>query len=116
MENKRRILRLNVGDFVEIRPLNETAKVCKGKAKDLSLMGICFSSDTEWKKGQVLLIDYFLPEELDSIKLKIVVAWSEFIDPEHGYFCGGEIIDVEPSKETQFATYYFKKLQQRFST
>ncbi|MCF7907997.1 MAG: hypothetical protein K9L86_03890 [Candidatus Omnitrophica bacterium] len=113
MENKRRILRLNVGDFVEIRPLSEVGKVHKGKAKDISPMGICFSSDTEWKTGQVLLIDYFIPEELDSIQLKLVVAWSEFIDPESGYFCGGELIDVEPSKETTFATYYFKRLQDR---
>jgi len=116
MENRRRLIRLNVGDFVEVRPLKEVGKTYKGKAKNLSLMGICFSSEVEWKKGQVLLIDYFIPEELDSIQLKIVVVWSEFIDPENGYFCGGELIDVEPSKESIFATYYFKKLQERFST
>ena len=68
MENRRRLLRLNVGDFVEVRALDEVGKVYKGKAKDISLMGICFSSDTEWKNGQVLLIDYFIPEELDSIQ------------------------------------------------
>lgn len=116
MENKRRILRLNVGDFVEIRPLNEVGRLHKGRTKDLSLVGICFSTDTEWKKGQVLLIDYFIPEELDSIKLKLVVVWSEFIDPENGYFCGGELIDVESSKQSVFATYYFKKLQDRLSS
>jgi len=116
MQNKRRLVRLNVGDFVEVRPLSEVGKVCKGKAKDLTLMGICFSSEVEWKKGQVLFIDYFIPEELDSIQLKLVVIWSEFIDPENGYFCGGELIDVESSKASIFATYYFKKLQERFPT
>lgn len=114
MENKRRLIRLNVGDFLEIQPLFEEGKLYKGKSKDFSLMGICFSSQVEWEKGQVLLIDYFIPEELDSVKLKIVVVWSEFIDVENGYFCGGEIIEVEEPKQEKFANYYFKKLQERF--
>ncbi|MBU2266365.1 MAG: PilZ domain-containing protein [Candidatus Omnitrophica bacterium] len=105
-----------MGDFVEVRPLNEVGKIYKGKAKDISLMGICFSSDTEWKKGQVLFIEYFIPEELESIQFKLVVAWSEFVGPEQGYFCGGEMLDVEPSKESLFSAYYFKKLQERFPT
>ncbi len=103
-----------MGDFLEIRPLGEVGRVQRGKAKDLTLMGICFSSEVEWQKGQVLLIDYFVPDELDSVKLKLVVIWSEFIDPQNGYFCGGEIIEVEESKQEKFANYYFKKLQERF--
>jgi len=105
-----------VGDFVEVRALDEVGKVYKGKAKDISLMGVCFSSDQEWKNGQVLLIDYFIPEELDSIQLKLVVVWSEFVGPEQGYFCGGELLEVEPAKESLFSAYYFKKLQEHFPT
>ena len=89
MENRRQLIRLNVGDFLEIRPLDDPQRTYKAKAKDLTLMGVCFSSEAEWQKGQVLLIDYFIPEELDSVKLKMVVSWSEFIDPENGYFCLG---------------------------
>ena len=88
MENKRLLIRLNVGDFLEIHPLDEVGKICKGKSKNFSLMGICFSSPEEWNKGQVLILDYFIPEELDAIRLKILVIWSEFIDNENGYFCG----------------------------
>lgn len=115
MENNRRqLIRLNAGDFLEIRSIEEAGKMQKGKSKDLTLMGICFSSELEWKKGQVLLIDYFIPEELDSVELKVLVVWSEFIDPENGYFCGGEIRDIEQAKQDKFCAYYYKKLKEKF--
>ena len=114
MSNRRRLIRLNVGDFLELRPLHEAGRVHAAKTRDLTLMGICFSGEMEWNRGQVLVIDYFIPDELDSVKLKIVVVWSEFIDPENGYFCGGEIIEVEEAKQEKFANYYFKRLQERF--
>ncbi len=114
MANERRLIRLEVGDFLEIRPLNENGKVLKSKTKDFTLMGTCFVSEVEWKKGQVLLIDYFIPEVLDSIVLKMVVIWSEFIDIDKGYFCGGEILEVEEAKQQEFANYYFKKLKEKF--
>mgnify|MGYP001180261173 CR=1 FL=1 len=114
MDNKRRLVRLDVGDFLEVRSLKEAGKTVSAKTKNLSLMGVCFSCQMEWKKGQVLLIDYFIPDELDSVRIKMAVAWSEFIGPEDGYFCGGEIIEVEESKQDKFSNYYFKKLQDRF--
>ena len=120
MENKRRLIRLDVKDFLEIRPLNEVGVCAKGalpdigKSTNFSLMGVCFSSEMEWQKGQVLLINYFIPEELDSVQLKIVVVWSEFIDSKNGYFCGGEVIDVEENKQKKFANYYFKQLKDKF--
>lgn len=114
MENRRQLIRLEVGDFLEVRPLNEVGKVHKAKVKDFTLMGACFTSEAEWKKGQVLYIDYFIPEELDSVRLKMVVVWSEYIDAEAGYFCGGRIIEIEEDKQEKFANYYYKKLQERF--
>ncbi len=114
MENKRRLIRLDVGDFLKIRPLDEVGACIKSESTNFSLMGICFSSESEWQKGQVLLIDYFIPEELDSVQLKIVVVWSELIDSKCGYFCGGEVIDVEEAKQEKFASYYFKRLKDRF--
>ncbi|UCC94569.1 MAG: PilZ domain-containing protein [Candidatus Omnitrophota bacterium] len=114
MNNRRRLIRLDVGDFLEIRPLKEIAKHTKAETKNFSLMGICFSSETEWQKGQVIFIDYFIPEELDSVKLKVAVVWSEFIDTTQGYFCGTEIIEIEEGKGDKFASYYFQKLRERF--
>ena len=113
MENRRSLIRLNGNDFLELKPLNEVGKIEKGKVRDFSLMGICFSSELEFKKGQVLLIDYFISDELDSVKIKMVVAWSEFIDPENGYFCGGQIINLEEDKHEKFCTYYYRKLKER---
>jgi hypothetical protein len=115
MENKRVLLRLDVEDFLQIRPLNEQVRYVKGKSKDFTLMGICFSSAIKWNRGQLLLIEYFIPQEMDSVKLKLVVVWSELIDKEQGYFCGGEIVEVEDGKQRKFAAYYFEKLKERFS-
>lgn len=102
---------MKVGDFLEIRSLNEVARVVKAKVQDVTPMGICFSSEMEWKRGQVLLIDYFIPDEFDSIKLKIAVIWSEFISTQEGYFCGGEITEIEKEKQDAFTNYYFNKIQ-----
>ncbi len=114
MENRRRFLRFETGDFLEIRPLNETARYAKGKTFNFSLMGICFSSEVEWKTGQVLMIDYFIPEELDSVKLKVVVVWSELIGDKEGYITGTQLIDIEEDKESKFVNYYFQKLKEKF--
>ena len=114
MENRRRFLRFEVQDFLEVRPLNEVAKYVKGKSYNLSLMGICFSSEVEWKKGQVLFIDYFIPEDMDSIQLKISIVWSEFINEAEGYLTGAQIIHVDPQKELRFVNYYFQKLKEKF--
>ncbi len=110
-QNRRGLIRLEVSDFLEIRPLNEVARMVKGEARNITSMGICFSSEMEWRKGDVLLIDYFLPREFDSVKLKIAVVWSEFIDRDKGYFCGGEIIEVEKEKEEKFYSYYQGRLK-----
>jgi len=112
MENRRRIIRLEVSDFLAIKPLNEVAKTIKAKTKDLSPMGMCFVSNTQWHKGQVLLIDYYIPEELDSVEIKSRVVWSEFVDTNSGYFCGVEVINVEPGKEDIFYNYYSSKLKE----
>lgn len=111
MVNNRRLIRLKVCDFLEIRPINEVAKCFKAKARDLTPMGICFNCEMEWKRGHVLLIDYFIPEEFESVKLKVAIVWSEFIDTEKGYFCGGEIIEVEGDKPEKFANYYARRLK-----
>ncbi|MDD5070603.1 MAG: hypothetical protein PHV17_07715 [Candidatus Omnitrophica bacterium] len=114
MENQRKLIRLDVGDFLEIRALDNQVKKVKAQVKDFSLMGVCFSSEMEWKKDDILLIDYFIPQELDSVLLKIIVKWSEFIDAEQGYFCGGEVIEVEEKKMEKFASYYYQRLKERF--
>ncbi|MCM8823645.1 MAG: PilZ domain-containing protein [Candidatus Omnitrophica bacterium] len=114
MDNRRRFLRFEVGDFLEIRPLNETGRYVEGQSFNLSIMGICFSSKEEWQTGQVLLIDYFITKDLDSVKLKVVVVWSEFIDEEKGYLTGAQIIDVEQAKEERFINYYYQRLKEKF--
>ena len=113
MGNKRQLIRLDVDDFLEIRVLDEQGNVHLARTKNISTMGICFSSQAQFKKGQVLLIDYFVPAELDSIRLKMLVIWNEFIDPSVGFFTGGEIIELEESKKEKFSNYYYKKLNER---
>lgn len=113
MQEQRQLIRLEVADFLEIRLLENQPPI-KGRGRNISSMGICFSCQSEWTRGQVLLIDYFIPEDMDSVKLKVLVIWSEFIDPESGFFCGGEIIDIEDGKIDQFVAYYLQRLEDRF--
>jgi hypothetical protein len=110
-ENRRRIIRLDVNDFLEMRPLNEVGKRVKGESKNITPMGICFSSEMEWRKGEVLYINYFLPDDFDSVKLKAMVVWSELVDSATGYFCGAEIVEVEKDKYDKFCNYYYQKLK-----
>lgn len=115
MNNQRKLIRLETSDFLQIKPLNEVGKIYEADAKDFTFMGICFSSSAEWKKGQVLEIEYFIPGSSMPVKIKMVVVWSEFISSQQGYFCGGQITEIEPENQAQFAHYYYKKLKDRFS-
>ena len=62
MNNRRKLIRIEAKDFLEIRPMVEAAKKIKGEVLNFTLMGICFSSVVEWRKGQNLYIEYFIPE------------------------------------------------------
>ncbi len=114
MKELRKLIRLNVSDFLDIRLVDSPA-VVKGKCVNVTSMGICFSSPTEWVKGQSLVIYYFIPEELDSVELTVKIIWSEFVDSRNGYFCGGEIAAIEEAKQEKFINYYMQKLEDRFS-
>ena len=113
-DNKRRFVRFEVEDILELRPLPEVAKKFRATSKNLSLIGICFFSDFKWERGQVLLIEYFLPEDLEPVKVKTSVVWSEFINDEKGFLVGVEILDVEQKNADKFINYYFKKIRERF--
>lgn len=114
MDNRRKFLRLEVQDFLEIKPLTELAKFTKGGSVNLSLMGICFSSEIRWEKGQVLLIEYFIPKEMESVRLKVAIMWSEYISDNDGYLNGAAIIDIDQDKETKFVNYYYQRLKEHF--
>jgi hypothetical protein len=114
VQNRRKFLRLEVNDFLEIRPVDKVAESVKGKVFNLTLMGICFSADVEWEKGQILHIEYFMAESSDAVKMKVAVVWSEQISDREGILTGAEIIDIEPEKELKFVNFYFKKLKEKY--
>jgi hypothetical protein len=41
------------------------------------------------------------------------VVWSEFINKESGYFCGGQILEVEDEKQEKFSHYYSTRLKEK---
>ena len=104
---------MDVNDFLQVRCLDEPKERLRARSRNLSPMGICFSSDYEWRRNQVLLIEYFLRDDMESVKLKVAVRWSEFIDSERGYFCGGAIYEIERGKEDMFINYYFQQLKDK---
>ncbi len=114
MDNKRRFVRFETEDILEIRPLPEVSRKFKAKLKDFSLIGMCFFSDFRWDRGQVLMIEYFLPEENESVKIKAGVVWSELIDDKKGFLVGIEILDIEDKNSAKFTNYYFRKVKETF--
>ena len=115
MKDKRSLIRLDVKDFISIRPLDEVAKhSVEGQTQDITFIGICFISQAQWKKGQVLLIEYFIPGESEAVNLKVVIIWSEFVSSQEGYFSGGEIYDMEGENQESFVRYYFEKLREKY--
>ena len=114
MENKRRFVRFETEDILEIKPLPEIAKKIKAVSQNFSIIGICFFSDYKWKKGQVLLIEYFIPEELEPVKMKASVVWAEFVDERKGFLVGVEILDIEEKNAERFVNHYFKKVREKF--
>ncbi|RKY43118.1 MAG: hypothetical protein DRP80_05975 [Candidatus Omnitrophota bacterium] len=113
-ENRRRFIRFETEDILEVRPLPEIAKKIKVISKDFSLIGICFFSEYQWEKGQVLLVEYFLPEELEPVKIKANVVWAEFVDEKKGFLVGVEILDIEEKNAEKFLHHYFKKVKEKF--
>ena len=114
MENRRRFVRFEVEDILEVKPLGEVAKKFRSLSRDISLIGICFFSDFRWDKGQVLLIEYFIPQALEQVKIKTSVVWSEFINDAKGFLVGVEILDIEQKNAGKFIDYYFRKVRERF--
>ena len=114
IDNRRKFVRFDVEDILEVRPVSEVAKKFKVKSKDLSLIGICFYSDFKWERGQVLVIDYFLPDDYEPVKVKCNVVWSEFVDDHQGFLVGVEILDIDRDSSEKFTNYYFKKVRERF--
>jgi len=113
-ENNRKFVRFEVEDILELKPLPEVAKKFRATVRNLSLIGICFFSDFKWEKGQVLLMEYFLPEDLEPVKIKSSVVWSEFVSDDKGFLVGVEILDIEQKNADKFINYYFKKVRERF--
>jgi hypothetical protein len=114
MENKRKFLRFDVEDILEIHPLGEVAKKFRSLARDFSLIGVCFFSDFRWDRGQVLMMDYFIPDCMESVKIKTCVVWSEFVSDSKGFLVGVEILDIEDKASQKFMEYYFKKVREKF--
>ncbi|MCF7917041.1 MAG: PilZ domain-containing protein [Candidatus Omnitrophica bacterium] len=115
MDNQRKLIRLETSDFLQVKPINEVGRIYEAEVKDFTFMGICFSSSVEWKKGQVLALNYFLSQSNQPVKMKMVVIWSEFIGSKQGYFCGGQITSIEEKNQAEFAHYYYKKLKEKSS-
>jgi len=114
MKEQRKLIRLEVSDFLEIRSV-DAVKAVTCTCVNITSMGVCFCSQEEFKPGQNLIINYFMPDELDSVQLSVCSRWSEFVGTKQGYFCGAEIVSIEEGKQEKFVNYYLQRLQDRLS-
>mgnify|MGYP007109722286 CR=1 FL=1 len=107
-------VKIELRNILDIRALSEVARYTKrSDGFDFSTFRVCFCSAIGWKTGQVILMDYFIPANLECVKLKIGVVLSEFVDEKNGYFIGGRIIEVEEGKEGKLLATIFKDIKNK---
>jgi len=69
-------------------------KRLSGLTKNISAGGICFVSDYRLERGDVLLIDLFLPNEAKAIAMEGEVKWSKAKENGISFYTGVQITKV----------------------
>lgn len=75
------------------------SEVYRGVGHNISVEGLGFSSQKKLKKGDVLIMDVYVPASKDPIQMEGRVLWCE-LDPKKDanpqqYFCGVKILKVK---------------------
>lgn len=114
---KRRFVRLDINSrlnfqFMESGSEKPVVKYATGNVKNLSVEGVCFSSDKEIKPGSRIELEIFLPNGKAPIKIKGEVVWSKPIknDKETVFDTGVKLINVAVGDENRFLVYMCDKM------
>ncbi|MCK5707500.1 MAG: PilZ domain-containing protein [Candidatus Aureabacteria bacterium] len=87
-----------------------------GLTKNMSVEGVCFISEKEFRSGDILTLQVKLPNQSESLALEGEVRWCKTVsrgEIEEKFETGVKLFTVEKSDETKFVGYVNYKLIQR---
>lgn len=80
--------------LLETKRCVHDSKRHSGYSKNISVEGICFISRTKLNKGDILMLDVFVPKSEKSIPMKGQVCWCHMISGKSTYATGVKILSV----------------------
>ena len=123
-EERRKYIRLNVANEVNFRVKDkETAGPLEAKAsgisKDMSMEGICFSTDKQLEPGTKLDLEIMLPSESEPLILRGEVKWSRLLEARANlkamFDTGVQLLVIQESDENRYLKYVNQKMMERLS-
>ncbi len=126
MNNKierRRFVRLDVEAKVnfrikEIDGEQVLSERIGGKSKNISVEGICFSSQNQLKIGSKIELEVFLPGS-EPVHMQGEVAWSSPVQPKMGskaaFDTGVKLLNIQKTDENKFLVYICNKMTERLN-
>ncbi len=94
------------------------SKKFSGISKNISVEGICFTSEKKIKANSKLVLEIWLPFESNPLHLEGEVKWSHLSRPEEnkGMFdTGVKLFTIDKSDEDRFIEYVCDKMTERLS-
>ncbi|MFH1784182.1 MAG: PilZ domain-containing protein [bacterium] len=117
---RRKYVRLDTEVKIDCVPLKGEKTRISAVTRNISVQGVCFTSDKEFKLKTPLKISVFIPHYWQPIQLKGKVVWSrpvESKDPNEGpkFDTGVKLSEIEKSNESKFFMYVLDKVVERYS-
>ena len=111
IEERRKFIRLNINVEIKYSLVNNTANKRVAQTKDIGAGGICFLADEPLNKGDILEINFLLPEVPPNVHAKGRVAWVKPFSIEGNkntcYDTGIEFIDITDEDRKRINRYVF---------
>lgn len=110
-EQRRQFFRMPVNLMIAIKKDGEE-KPKQGVSIDLSGGGFCLISRGDYKKNEIVLMDFELTNGLKIEGLKAIVKW-QVKKVEHQYEYGVEFLDIDSKTREQLISYLFELQRNR---
>ena len=130
-EERRKYIRLNVANEVNFRVRDKKTPACRqagtgplkaktsGVSKDISMEGICFSTEKQLESGTKLDLEIMLPSGSEPLILKGEVKWSRLLEAEANakamFDTGVQLLVIQESDENRYLRYVNQKMMERLS-
>ena len=123
-EERRKYIRLNVANEVNFRVSGKkTTEPLKAKtsgvSKDISMEGICFSTEKQLESGTKLDLEIMLPSGSEPLILKGEVKWSRLLEAQANakamFDTGVQLLVIQESDENRYLRYVNQKMMERLS-